>query len=142
MQGIILGTENTGVENCCVMITLSKSKCIFMTILIFRFGETVVSLKCERGTCFHLEMTVLFFSKAINRWLLFPVVLEIYKHQTFIFISTRGQCVTFRFFFSISAKCIVFFFYLILSYKCNKVVKRFIKSKTKDFCKCMFYGKI
>lgn len=36
---------------------------------------------------------------------IFPAVWEIYKHQAFIFISTRGQYVTIRFFSSISANC-------------------------------------
>lgn len=105
-QGIVLSTENKGDENCHEFIT--KPKCIFMSTLLLRFQVIVLTNEQEENA--FIWKRLFCFPRILSTGRLhFPAIWEIYKHQTFIFISTRGQCVTIRFFSSSkSAKCIDF----------------------------------
>ena len=75
----------------CSYINSSTFSLVFFRRHLFHSDE-------QEANTFHLERTVVFLSLLVNDCF-FPAVCDIYKHQAFSFISTRGQCVTIRFFF-------------------------------------------
>lgn len=96
MQGLVLGLKSKGDEKRYgVTVFISELKYVFTGI----FQETCVSLRRARGKFFSFgENCFVFLSLLVNDCF-FSCNLGDLQHQAFIFISTRGQCVTIRFFF-------------------------------------------